>query len=214
MNAFEVKNITFFHKDQKVLSDMSVAHRQGDLGLWLGPSGGGKTSLAKIICSHLKVNSGQVLIQGKGVTAPSLDRLYVCHENDLFMWQTLQQHINFLLKNVNIPNPPGISEISQWADMLEVSHLLQKYSSKISMGEARRFQILRSLILRSNLVVFDETFSALDGKLKQRIMPKLQEIWKSNNTSVVIISHESDKNFNIRFDQTLDFSLLPSLNER
>ncbi|MBY0555182.1 ATP-binding cassette domain-containing protein [bacterium] len=214
MNAYEVENITFFHKNQKVLSDITVVHKQGDIGLWLGPSGGGKTSLAKIICSHLKVSSGQVLIHGKGVTTPSLDRLYVCHENDLFMWQTLQQHINFLLKNVNIPNPPEMSEINKWAEMLEVSHLLKKYSSHISMGEARRFQILRSLILRSNLVIFDEIFSALDAKLKQRIMPKLLEIWKSKNASVVIISHESDQNFNISFDQTLDFSLLPSLSER
>lgn len=214
MSAFEVKNICFNHKEQKVLSNVNLVHPKGHIALWLGPSGGGKTSLAKIICSHLKSCSGQLLIEGKGVTEASLDRLYVCHENDLFMWQTLQRHIDFLLQNVNIVSPPSLNEINEWAEILEIKNLLKKYPSQISMGEARRFQILRSLILKSELVIYDETFSALDSKLKLRIMPKLFEVWKIKNTSVVIISHESDKNFNIIFDQILDFSDLSFLKDK
>lgn len=214
MNAFEVKNITFSHKDQKILSNLNVAHPKGHVALWLGPSGGGKTSLAKIICSHLKVNSGELLINGQTVNSADLNRLYVCHENDLFIWQTLQVHINFLLKNINIKDAPSMEQIKQWAEMLEISELMNKYPSQISMGQARRFQILRSLILKSELVIFDETFSALDNKLKMRIMPKLFDLWKNKKTSVVIISHESDKNFNIVFDQIVDFSELSFLNDK
>lgn len=214
MNAFEVKNITFSHNDQKILSNLNIAHAKGNVALWLGPSGGGKTSLAKIICSHLKISNGELLINGSGVNSASLDRLYVCHENDLFVWQTLQQHINFLLKHVSIKDAPSQDQINTWAEMLEIGELLNKYPSQISMGQARRFQILRSLILKAELVIFDETFSALDSKLKLRIMPKLFDLWKNKKTSVVIISHESDKNFNIAFDQILDFSELPFLNDK
>ena len=176
--------------------------------LWSGPSGGGKSSLAKIICSHLKINGGELKFFTKQDSPPSLERLYVCHENDLFEWQSFNKHIKFLLSNVKISNPLTLAEIQNYSELLEVGHLLHMYPSQISMGETRRFQILRSLILKSEFVVFDESFAALDSELKKRLMPKLLDIWKKHKTTVVIISHEADKNFNVSFDQALDFTSL------
>ncbi|MEQ1722246.1 MAG: ATP-binding cassette domain-containing protein [Pseudobdellovibrio sp.] len=208
MNAFEVKNISFLYKDKKVINNFSLTQKIGDVVLWSGPSGGGKTSLAKIICSHLKINSGEIKFFDKESLSPALSKLYVCHENDLFEWQTFSQHIKFLLNNVKIASPLTAVEIQKYSELLEISHLMNMYPSQISMGETRRFQILRSLILKSDFIVFDETFAALDSELKKRLMPKLLEIWKKHKTTVVIISHEADKNFNVTFDQALDFSSL------
>lgn len=206
INSFELKNISFSHKEQKIINRLNLSHKHGDIALWVGPSGGGKSSLAKIICSHLKATAGELKIFGQNVQKAGLDRLYVGHENDLFQWQTFEKHIQFLFAHRYSKKFATEDEIRQYAQMLEIQTLLKKYPSQISMGEARRFQILRALLLKSEIVIFDETFSALDAQLKQRIMPRLNEIWKKNKTSVVIISHESDKNHILVFNQILDFS--------
>ncbi len=206
--VFEIKNLKFNYNHQQIFNNLSLTQNRSDIVLWAGPSGSGKSSLAKIICSHLTAPSGELKVFNTTPAKASLDRLYVCHENDLFQWQTLEEHIHFLIQNLVPLKNITQAEVDIFTDILEIKDLMKKYPSQISMGEIRRFQILRSLILKSKFVVFDETFSALDSKLKNRIMPKLLQIWKSAAISVIIISHETDTSFNIKFDQHLDFQTL------
>ena len=204
MNILEIKNLNLQRSDKVIFRDLNLFVKEGDISLWFGPSGCGKSSLAKLITGQLSDFQGQLLFSGVQVAGAALDRFYVCHENDLFLWQTLNEHIDFITENTK--QFATESEIAEFVRVLEIEHLLGRYPRSFSMGETRRAQILRSLILKPKLTIFDETFSALDLKLKNRIMPELQKIWKRQKATVIIITHESEKDFNISVDQARDFS--------
>lgn len=206
--AFEVIDLTFSYQEKELLSKINLQHFETDINLWLGSSGIGKSTLAKLICSHLTAQKGQIKVFDQVKLIASKDRLYIPHENDLFVWQNFEQHIVFLQKELIQDISLSKEEIAQLASLLQIDHLFKKHPSEISMGEIRRFQVLRSFILKSSIVFFDETFSAIDPDLKKKLMPQLFAFWKKNKTSVVIISHEAVQNFDFQFNHILDFNKL------
>lgn len=206
MALLQIDKFSLSRHDRVLFKDLALTHGSGEVALWFGPSGCGKSSLAKAITGQVVSWTGALEFLGAQVHGYSIDRLYVGHDNDLFLWQTVRQHFHFLNENTDLNISD--SDLRRFAEVLEVETLLGRFPKNLSMGETRRIQILRSLLLNSKFVVFDETFSALDVQLKKRILPKLLQIWKHQQTSVVIISHESEKDFNIPLDRTIDFSVI------
>ncbi|MGZ3690720.1 MAG: ATP-binding cassette domain-containing protein [Pseudobdellovibrio sp.] len=208
MNLFlEIKNLNYSYSNQNVLfENFNYSQGVGTKSLWIGPSGCGKSTLAQLIAGHLPNQAGEVCLFGTHLKRPSLDCFYVGPDNDLFQWRTLEQQFSFLNRQIQYERKLDFSKVRHWAEELEVGHLLSKYPSQISTGEMRRFQILRTLFINSRAVIFDETFGALDGKLKDRIMPRLSRFWNDQQTNVIIISHEADKIFNFKFDLVHDFN--------
>lgn len=203
----QIKNLTYqYNATNLVFKNISFSQNAGANSLWVGPSGFGKSTMAQMIAGHLAVQKGEILLFGRQVSKPSLDCFYVGPENDLFLWKTLRQQFLFLDKKVTYNRKLLINDVENWAQELEIENLLDAHPTQLSTGQMRRFQILRTLFLNSSSVIFDETFSALDLKLKNRILPRLQNFWKTNGTSVVIISHETDKTFDLNFESVLDFS--------
>ena len=210
-SGLDLVNITFtYNNGRKLFDNYSYRQPQGNIALWSGPSGYGKSTLAQIAVGHLEPDSGKTLWNGKELDEPGPDRFYVGTENDLFSWKKLRDQFAFLEKNVNYDRLLPLTEVEKMAEKLEIKDLFNNYPSQISTGEMRRFQLLRSLMINSELMIFDETFSALDRRLKNRIFPQLVEYWKARRNTVIIISHESDTNFNYRFDQLVDFSDFPN----
>ena len=210
MNIFEIKNLSYSYAEKKIFSNINLSQKKGDIVLWSGDSGIGKSTLAKILTGHIPAFTQSIYVLDSVLTRPRPECLYVCHENDLFPWQTMRQHLDFLQKNLPHLSLADSKKTAFYSEVLELQGLLDKYPSQISMGQARRLQILRSLVLECQFVIFDETFSALDSKLKERLFPQLFRIWKKNETSIIIISHDSIDHLTV--DQTIDFSLL--VNER
>lgn len=204
-NEFLCSNLSFSYKKKIVFNKFNLNLDAGTLNFWTGPSGSGKSTLAKIICGHCLPESGAITILNKVNPKPSLNRLYIGHENDLFFWQTLRQHFELLKNNSILKSNMNYNTIEDFAKKLQIEHLLNKFPSQISMGEIRRFQILRSIVISPDLIIFDETFSALDLNLKDQILIFLQDFWKKNGSTVVIISHEKAESFNINFDRILKF---------
>ena len=203
----EIKNLSYKYSNQKTLfADFNYSQDVNTKALWTGPSGCGKSTLAQLIAGHLPVQSGELNFFGHHLAQPSLDCFYVGPENDLFQWKTLLKQFLFLEQQIKYSRKLSLSQVQLWAEKLEIENLLNKYPAQLSTGEMRRFQILRTLFLNSKSVIFDETFGALDGKLKDRIMPRLSDFWNEHQTNVIIISHEADKIFNFKFDLIRDFT--------
>lgn len=204
----QIRDLSFKHENITIFENFNYTHGTAHKFLWVGPSGRGKSTLAKIIVSHLQPLAGELIFSQKKIYEPGLGRFYVGPENDLFSWKSLEKQILFLHQRIKYDRLISLEKVYKLASQLEIETLFSKFPTQISTGEMRRFQILRALLINSQFMIFDESFSALDAKLKKRIMPHLLEFWNENKTSVVIISHESDKNFDFEFDHVLDFNKL------
>lgn len=203
MIAFSINNLKFRFNKSLIFSDLTISQNESQIALWQGPSGVGKSTLALLVCGHLKPYSGHIECLNH-LAKPQKDVFYVSHENDLFSWLTLESQINFLKKEFQATDPISESYVQEILELLEVDHLLNSYPSEMSMGQIRRVQLLRPLILKSKIIFLDETLSSLDQNLKKKIFSNLKLIWSEQNTTVVVISHEEPQDF--QFDVKWNFS--------
>src|ERR1700740_3674371 len=102
MKILQIENFSLQRQNRKLFSGLSMDHQSGDVVLWFGPSGCGKSSLAKAIAGQVETWQGVLNYNDKRIAGYSVDRLYVGHDNDLFLWQTSLQHIEFLKNSAGI----------------------------------------------------------------------------------------------------------------
>lgn len=187
MSAFvEVKNISFaFVPGEPVLENVSFEIKPGEcLGIQ-GPSGCGKSTLAQIIAGHLKPQSGEILLDGRSVTAKPQRSLFLVHQDsDLFPWLNVERQIAFGMKT---SNPAKVAELIR---LTKLTGFEKYYPNQLSGGMKKRLSIARALAVNPQLIIFDESFNSLDFELRTEIFRDLKEIWKSTKTTILLISHD------------------------
>ncbi|WP_246503593.1 ABC transporter ATP-binding protein [Plastoroseomonas arctica] len=179
----------------KVFGD-NVALEKVDLDLpensftcLLGPSGCGKSTLLNMIAGFLKPSSGQILVDGKEVTAPGADRGVVFQEYALFPWRTALDNVCFG------PMLKGKSKSEQRA--IAMKHLAtvglagheQKYPGNLSGGMKQRVAIARALANDPSVLLMDEPFGALDAQTREVLQEEMLRIWEQDRKTVVFVTH-------------------------
>lgn len=187
MSGFvRAENISFSFKDgAPLLRNFSLNLQRGHCGGITGPSGCGKSTLALILAGHLRPQSGSVWIDGSDVTArPGRDVFLVAQDSDLFPWQTVEAQIAFGMKS---PDPQRVREL---IEMTKLKGFEKFYPRQLSGGMKKRLSIARALAVDPKLLIFDESFSALDFDLRQALFADLKEIWKRTQTTILLITHD------------------------
>ncbi len=183
---YQVDMITFaFSKCPPLFCDFSLRIFAGEcLGL-TGPSGRGKSTLAQIMAGHLQPLSGEVFLSGRRVTgSPSRDVFLVHQESDLFPWLTVQKQIAQALC------PLDLDRLSYLLKMTKLESYRDLFPHQLSSGMMKRLSIARALAVNPKLLIFDESFSALDQELRQEVFADLRTIWQTMKMTIVLISHD------------------------
>lgn len=186
MDLLNLENISFSYDSQVIFKNVQMTLKKSELVLLDGPSGIGKTTLCKILSGYIKPLSGNILLKSNKLEKPSRGVLYIPQEDDLFEWHTLNQHFDFIgsLQNTNLPN-------NDLLEALELHSLLHKYPKELSAGQKKKAQIYKSYLINPELIIFDETFSAIDQKSTENILSVFIKKWSSLGCAVIFVSHYS-----------------------
>lgn len=182
----QVKNLSFqFLPDQWLFKDLSFTIDKGAcLGI-TGRSGCGKSTLAQIVAGHIEPQKGSIVVDGHRVNGrPQRDVFLVHQDTDLFPWQTVQQQIAFALKS---PSKEKVEDLVRLTKLKGFEHY---YPRQLSGGMKKRLAIARALAVQPKLIIFDETFSALDFDLRMEMFSELKGIWHTTHTTILLISHD------------------------
>ena len=186
------KKLEFFELDIKFTVGNGLLAIQG-------MSGSGKTTILNCISGiktadkgHIRLNNKILFSSNDNVNMKIKDRNvgYVFQNYALFPHMTVRENILFGVdkKNINYEK-----ELSYMSDMMKIRHLMDKYPSEISGGEKQRVAFARAMIIRPDILLLDEPFSALDEDLKEDIYKDLLNIKKSQNIPIILITHNKNE---------------------
>lgn len=198
----EIKNLNYKYPDgnENVLEDININVKPGQsLGI-IGVIGSGKTTLMNLLLKLYEVPNGKIFIDGKDLNTIKTDTIrnnicYITQDNFLFS-TTLKQNIN-LFRNIyddkeiidSTKHSMIYDEIEEMDDGIET--VIGEKGIDLSGGQKQRVVISRAFLSNSNIVIFDDTFSALDNKTEQSVLKNIRELTKKK-TCIIISNRISD----------------------
>lgn len=199
----EFENVTFQYDDQAVLKDISFVAEAGQTIGIMGATGAGKTSLVRLMARSYDVNAGRVLVDGVDVRKQRLQDLrkhigYVPQETFLFS-ESLFENIRFGKPNAQLEEVVTAARAAQAENFIE--EMPHKYETVVgergiglSGGQKQRTAIARALLIEPNILVFDDSTSAVDMQTEYLIQQHLEHSSKGKTTFIIAHRISSVKN--------------------
>ena len=176
------------------LSDISFSMEKGEtLGI-IGATGSGKTTLISLLMRFWDIDQGQILINGTDIRAIPAEQLLrkfgIVMQNDFIFAGTIEENINFF-RNLSIEQIVRAAEIAQAAPFIEnlsdrYEHLLTSKGTNISGGQRQRILIARAIAAMPEILILDDSSSALDYKTDAALRTALQNAMGSEITQIII----------------------------
>ena len=202
----ELQHLTFGYGERVVLDDISLSVPRGKVTALMGASGGGKTTILRLIGGQNRAQSGQVLFDGQDITPMDQTQLYAARRRMgmLFQFGALFADLS-VFENVAFP----LREHTHLSDVLIRDIVLMKLNavglrgardlmpSDLSGGMARRVALARAIALDPELVLYDEPFSGLDPISLGTAARLIRELNDSMGLTSIFVSHELEQTFAI-----------------
>ncbi|MDO4841337.1 MAG: ABC transporter ATP-binding protein [Phoenicibacter congonensis] len=177
----------------KVLRDISLSVGKGEFCVLLGPSGSGKSTFLNIIGGMETCDAGQIVVNGKDITAMKDKKLDEYRREELgFIFQfynlvpdlTIRENIE-VTRHIS-KHPLDIDELLKDLGLWE--HRL-KFPNQVSGGQQQRCAIGRALVKNPNLLLCDEPTGALDYSTSKEILELLEKVNKAYGTTILVVTH-------------------------
>ena len=170
--------------------NVSFSMEKGEIIGLLGKSGSGKSTILKAIAGLDQGYSGDILINGDKIQGPHEEIGVVFQEPRLFPWLTVLENVQFGLNGNKKENTAAARELLKEVGLEHAENL---YVKQLSGGMAQRVAIARALVTNPGLLLLDEPFSALDAFTKMQLQDLVLKIWKSQQLTAVIVTHDIDE---------------------
>ncbi|MFO7588909.1 MAG: LPS export ABC transporter ATP-binding protein [Gemmatimonadota bacterium] len=169
---------------RRVVDDVSLEVRQGEIVGLLGPNGAGKTTVFYMIVGLLKANAGRVVLDDLELTKIPMYRRaragigYLSQEPSVFRKLTVEQNVMAILETLDLSRKERERRLDELLDELSIGHLRKSKAYSLSGGERRRLEITRALVTSPKFMLLDEPFAGVDPIAVddiQRIVAGLRE---------------------------------------
>ena len=176
------------------LQDINVELMRGELTSLLGPSGCGKTTMLKIIAGLLPATSGTILVNGETVSGPGPERAFVFQDFALMPWTTVLGNVSFGLElRGGIGKAERLERARSCIDEVGLSGFEDAYPHELSGGMRQRVGLARALAVRSEILLMDEPFSAVDEQNRRKFQEDLLALREKEKKTFVFVTHSIEE---------------------
>jgi NitT/TauT family transport system ATP-binding protein len=174
---------------------LRLAIDEGAFVALVGPSGCGKTSLLSALAGLVPLAGGEILIHGRPVTGPGIDRALVFQDYALLPWRTVRDNVSFGLTLAARRASAGdvdrrVTAALQLVGLAEFAH---RYPYQLSGGMKQRVGIARALVVEPDILLMDEPFAAVDAITREVMQGELLRILQARRMTVVFVTHSIDE---------------------
>ncbi|MFJ6480518.1 MULTISPECIES: ABC transporter ATP-binding protein [unclassified Streptomyces] len=193
--VFEHVTKTFPTKDKRnkgrftALDGIDLEIEAGEFVVVVGPSGCGKSTLLDLLGGLTRPSSGRILLDGKPITGPGLDRGIVFQQYALLPWRTALGNVEFGLEATGVPRRKRAARAREFLDLVGLTGFEDRHPHELSGGMRQRVAIARSLAYDPDVLLMDEPFAALDAQTRESLQDELRRIWQRTGKTVVFITH-------------------------
>jgi ABC-type nitrate/sulfonate/bicarbonate transport system ATPase subunit len=190
----QINNLNFSYNNHdiytKVIEDVNLTVNKGEICAIIGPSGGGKSTLLKVLAGIIVDYTGEVLIDGVTVN-PKAHRIGLIPQNyGLVKWKTVEQNIFLSSKIKDGKNNIDIDFYERLLKELKLKDFIKRYPSQLSGGQMQRVSMARALLLKPNVLLMDESFSALDAMTREDVQKMFLDVWKAHKVTTILVTHD------------------------
>ncbi len=195
MSEVALQHVTKRFKQVVAVNDLSLTVKSGEFFVLLGPTGAGKTTTLRIIAGLEKHDEGHVLFDGQavdGLQPSDRDIAFVFQQYSLYPTMSVYDNLAFPLRSPmrRTPEPEIKMRVQQTAELLRITHLLERKTARLSGGEMQRVSIGRAIVREPRIFLMDEPLSNLDAKLREALRIELKHIQKTQSGTVLFVTHD------------------------
>jgi NitT/TauT family transport system ATP-binding protein len=175
------------------LKDINLYLNKGEFVCVVGASGSGKSTLLRLVAGLDTPTTGKILVDGIKITGPGADRGMVFQSYTLYPWMTVLENIEFGLKLQGISSIQRRQQATYYSEIVGLSSFANALPKELSGGMKQRVAIARTLASKPKILLMDEPFGALDVQTKEIMQSFLLDIWRSTNTTILMITHDVEE---------------------
>ena len=186
---------TFAGAPRPVFRRVSFGLERGEFVCVIGHSGCGKTTILNILAGLDQASEGEVVMDGREVAGPSLDRGVVFQGHALMPWLTVRSNIAFAVRSrwPDWSRAKVDAHVQQYVDLVRLTGNEDKKPAALSGGMKQRVGIARAFAIQPRMLLLDEPFGALDALTRGAIQDELTAICAETRQAVFMITHDVDE---------------------
>jgi sulfate transport system ATP-binding protein len=182
--------------DFVALGGVSLEVSNGSLTALLGPSGGGKSTLLRVIAGLERPDEGRVLIDGQDATyTPPQKRNvgFVFQHYAAFKHMTVRKNVAFGLTVRKRPKAEIEARVSELLKLVHLEGFAERYPSQLSGGQRQRMALARALAVQPRVLLLDEPFGALDATVRKELRRWLRRLHDETHVTTVFVTHDQEE---------------------
>jgi sulfate transport system ATP-binding protein len=194
--AIEARGVDKRFGDHPALQDVSVLVPDGSLTALLGPSGGGKSTLLRVIAGLERPDRGRVVIDGADVTDTAAQKRgvgFVFQHYAAFKHMTVRENVSFALRIRKRPKAEIASRVDELLGLVQLAKLGDRYPSQLSGGQRQRMALARALAAEPRVLLLDEPFGALDANVRQELRAWLGRLHHEVEVTTIFVTHDQEE---------------------
>lgn len=189
----EIKNISkSYNKEKKVIENLNLEIRNGEIFGFIGPNGAGKTTTIKMITGILGIDKGDILIDGKSIISNPIDAKkkigFVPDNPDMFLKLKGIEYLNFMADIYDVSENERIEKIEQLSKLFEMEKALNNKIQSYSHGMRQKIVVMGVLLHNPQNLILDEPMTGLDPKSSFDLKQILKD-YASKNKTVFFSTH-------------------------
>ena len=197
MEILKIDKVNKFYGELHALKDISLSVAQGEVVVILGPSGCGKSTLLRTINGLEPVQSGNFIIEGERIDQNFKEWRRIRQKIGMvFQSYELFDHLNVLhniilgpVKVQGVPREQAVELAGHWLKIVGLENKERAYPKELSGGQKQRIAIVRSLVMKPKIMLFDEVTAALDPEIVREVLDVMLNLAKEGQT-MLIVTHE------------------------
>ncbi|ALJ21085.1 sulfate/molybdate ABC transporter ATP-binding protein [Microbacterium sp. No. 7] len=182
--------------DFVALENIDLSIPTGQLTALLGPSGGGKTTLLRIIAGLESADTGRVVIEGTDTTSLPVQKRnvgFVFQHYAAFTHLTVADNVAFGLEIRKRPKREIQAKVAELLDLVHLSQFAHRLPSQLSGGQRQRMALARALAIEPSVLLLDEPFGALDAKVRKELRDWLRRLHDEMHVTTVFVTHDQEE---------------------
>jgi NitT/TauT family transport system ATP-binding protein len=178
------------------LASIDLDVKRGEFLTLIGPSGCGKSTLLQIAAGLVAASSGSVVLDGKVVTRPPQQIIYLFQQytKSLFPWRNVRANVAFALERKERDRSRRNAQAQSFLAMVGLTDFADHYPWQLSGGMQQRVAIARALAAEPSMLLMDEPFSAVDALTRMELQALVLDIWrKRGDLTVLFVTHDVEE---------------------
>ena len=199
MSFIKIENLSKTYIDRRgekysaftVMEDLNLEFEEGEMVCLIGPSGCGKSSLLRMIAGFDFPSSGRISVNGRDVTGPSANNIFVFQHSGLLPWLTVNANVELGLRHMPDEKEKN-AKIDEYIELVELDGFGEHFPHQLSGGMQRRAELARALAVNPELLIMDEPFTGLDYFTHLRMREEVVNMHQYLRKTTVMVTHFVD----------------------